>query len=89
MQSGASGVSPQVQYHLMLHIQMQLCELSLWDWIAERNRRGRECVDESACKYRVDLRALGWEMRMELELPSASSCFGVGKNSLLLNQRNS
>uniref|UniRef100_A0A8C8YJR2 Eukaryotic translation initiation factor 2-alpha kinase 1 n=1 Tax=Prolemur simus TaxID=1328070 RepID=A0A8C8YJR2_PROSS len=41
----------EVQYHLMLHIQMQLCELSLWDWIAERNKRGRECVDESACPY--------------------------------------
>lgn len=41
----------EVQYHLMLHIQMQLCELSLWDWIAERNRRSRECVDESACPY--------------------------------------
>ncbi|XP_058536280.1 eukaryotic translation initiation factor 2-alpha kinase 1 isoform X1 [Ochotona princeps] len=40
-----------VQYHLMLHIQMQLCELSLWDWIAERNQRSRECVDESACPY--------------------------------------
>ncbi|XP_058425288.1 eukaryotic translation initiation factor 2-alpha kinase 1 isoform X2 [Diceros bicornis minor] len=39
----------EVQYHLMLHIQMQLCERSLWDWIAERNERGRECVDESAC----------------------------------------
>uniref|UniRef100_A0A8C3WE73 Eukaryotic translation initiation factor 2-alpha kinase 1 n=1 Tax=Catagonus wagneri TaxID=51154 RepID=A0A8C3WE73_9CETA len=41
----------EVQYHLMLHIQMQLCELSLWDWIADRNRRGRESVDESACPY--------------------------------------
>nr|XP_008016911.2 eukaryotic translation initiation factor 2-alpha kinase 1 isoform X3 [Chlorocebus sabaeus] len=41
----------EAQYHLMLHIQMQLCELSLWDWIAERNKRSRECVDESACPY--------------------------------------
>ncbi|XP_039082059.1 eukaryotic translation initiation factor 2-alpha kinase 1 isoform X2 [Hyaena hyaena] len=40
-----------VQYHLMLHIQMQLCERSLWDWIVERNQRGREFVDESACPY--------------------------------------
>ncbi|XP_045848774.1 eukaryotic translation initiation factor 2-alpha kinase 1 isoform X4 [Meles meles] len=48
---GAGRVAPQVQYHLMLHIQMQLCELSLWDWIAERNQRSRECVDESACPY--------------------------------------
>ncbi|XP_037363001.1 eukaryotic translation initiation factor 2-alpha kinase 1 isoform X4 [Talpa occidentalis] len=41
----------EVQYHLMLHIQMQLCERSLWDWIVERNQRGRECMDESACPY--------------------------------------
>uniref|UniRef100_A0A480V889 Eukaryotic translation initiation factor 2-alpha kinase 1 n=1 Tax=Sus scrofa TaxID=9823 RepID=A0A480V889_PIG len=41
----------EVQYRLMLHIQMQLCELSLWDWIADRNQRGRENVDESACPY--------------------------------------
>uniref|UniRef100_A0A8P0TJB5 Eukaryotic translation initiation factor 2-alpha kinase 1 n=1 Tax=Canis lupus familiaris TaxID=9615 RepID=A0A8P0TJB5_CANLF len=41
----------EVQYHLMLHIQMQLCELSLWDWIVERNQRGRQYVDESACPY--------------------------------------
>ncbi|XP_048223458.1 eukaryotic translation initiation factor 2-alpha kinase 1 isoform X2 [Perognathus longimembris pacificus] len=41
----------EVRYHLMLHIQMQLCELSLWDWIAERNKRSRECVDEAACPY--------------------------------------
>nr|XP_055202505.1 eukaryotic translation initiation factor 2-alpha kinase 1 isoform X3 [Gorilla gorilla gorilla] len=41
----------EAQYHLMLHIQMQLCELSLWDWIVERNKRGRDYVDESACPY--------------------------------------
>ncbi|XP_006982717.3 eukaryotic translation initiation factor 2-alpha kinase 1 isoform X3 [Peromyscus maniculatus bairdii] len=41
----------EVRYHLMLHIQMQLCELSLWDWIAERNKRSREYVDEAACPY--------------------------------------
>ncbi|XP_006889822.1 PREDICTED: eukaryotic translation initiation factor 2-alpha kinase 1 [Elephantulus edwardii] len=42
---------PEMQYHLMLHIQMQLCELSLWDWITMRNRRSQECVDESSCPY--------------------------------------
>ena len=36
----------------MLHIQMQLCELSLWDWIAERDGRGRQSAEESACEYR-------------------------------------
>ncbi|XP_029414981.1 eukaryotic translation initiation factor 2-alpha kinase 1 isoform X2 [Nannospalax galili] len=41
----------EVRYHLMLHIQMQLCELSLWDWIAERNNRSQEYVDEAACPY--------------------------------------
>lgn len=49
----AHAVYLQVRYHLMLHIQMQLCELSLWDWIAERNKRSREYVDEAACKYHL------------------------------------
>uniref|UniRef100_A0A2K5IE42 Eukaryotic translation initiation factor 2-alpha kinase 1 n=1 Tax=Colobus angolensis palliatus TaxID=336983 RepID=A0A2K5IE42_COLAP len=52
--SQSAGITG-AQYHLMLHIQMQLCELSLWDWIAERNKRSRECVDESACEYHLGL----------------------------------
>ncbi|EPY89047.1 eukaryotic translation initiation factor 2-alpha kinase 1-like protein [Camelus ferus] len=64
----------EAQYHLMLHIQMQLCELSLWDWITERNVRGRQSVDESACKYHVGVRVLGREVQSDL-LPSASRCF--------------
>ncbi|XP_059510046.1 eukaryotic translation initiation factor 2-alpha kinase 1 isoform X2 [Stegostoma tigrinum] len=31
-----------MQFHLMLHIQMQLCERSLQDWILDRNRRSTE-----------------------------------------------
>lgn len=60
---GSQRVVPQVQFHLMLHIQMQLCELSLWDWIVERNQRGREYVDEAACEYRAELRTLGRKRR--------------------------
>ncbi|XP_050980379.1 eukaryotic translation initiation factor 2-alpha kinase 1 isoform X4 [Labeo rohita] len=38
----------EVQFHLMLYIQMQLCEQSLKDWIQERNSRTTEGVLKSA-----------------------------------------
>ncbi|XP_058892406.1 eukaryotic translation initiation factor 2-alpha kinase 1 isoform X2 [Kogia breviceps] len=44
----------EVQYHLMLHIQMQLCELSLRDWITERSQQGQESMDESACHHKQE-----------------------------------
>ncbi|XP_052628316.1 eukaryotic translation initiation factor 2-alpha kinase 1 [Harpia harpyja] len=56
----------EVEYRLMLHIQMQLCEICLWDWIVDRNKRCNERTEETSSPYHlVDVR---WTMKIFQEL---------------------
>ncbi|XP_054848812.1 eukaryotic translation initiation factor 2-alpha kinase 1 isoform X2 [Eublepharis macularius] len=55
----------EVEYHLMLHIQMQLCETSLWDWIANRNRRCLSTEETSDPYQHVDV---NWTLKIFQEL---------------------
>ncbi|NXE61868.1 E2AK1 kinase, partial [Calcarius ornatus] len=56
----------EVEYHLMLHIQMQLCEISLWDWIADRNKRCNKRSEDTSSPYHlVDVH---WTMKIFQEV---------------------
>ncbi|NXY06941.1 E2AK1 kinase, partial [Pteruthius melanotis] len=56
----------EVGYHLMLLIQMQLCEISLWDWIVERNERCNKGSENTSSPYHlVDVH---WTMKIFQEV---------------------
>ncbi|XP_074866291.1 eukaryotic translation initiation factor 2-alpha kinase 1 [Carettochelys insculpta] len=56
----------EMEYCLMVHIQMQLCEISLGDWIVDRNKRCGEHTEETYSPYHlVDV---SWTSRIFREL---------------------
>uniref|UniRef100_A0A2D4M840 Eukaryotic translation initiation factor 2-alpha kinase 1 n=2 Tax=Micrurus spixii TaxID=129469 RepID=A0A2D4M840_9SAUR len=60
--------SPQprtTEYHLMLHIQMQLCETSLCDWITTRNDVCLRATDASNPYHHIEKR---WTLKIFQEL---------------------
>ncbi|XP_060548861.1 eukaryotic translation initiation factor 2-alpha kinase 1 isoform X1 [Pantherophis guttatus] len=60
--------SPQpcmTEYHLMLHIQMQLCETSLCDWIAARNDKCLRATDASNPYHHIEKH---WTVKIFQEL---------------------
>ncbi|XP_025020498.1 eukaryotic translation initiation factor 2-alpha kinase 1 isoform X1 [Python bivittatus] len=53
------------EYHLMLHIQMQLCETSLCDWIATRNDICLRAADASSSYHPIEKH---WTLKIFQEL---------------------
>ncbi|XP_060116927.1 eukaryotic translation initiation factor 2-alpha kinase 1 [Heteronotia binoei] len=55
----------EMEYHLMLHIQMQLCETSLWEWLTNRNKRCLRTEEPTDPYQHVDV---NWTLKIFQEL---------------------
>ncbi|KAL8175510.1 UNVERIFIED_CONTAM: hypothetical protein K2H54_026928 [Gekko kuhli] len=55
----------EMKYHLMLHIQMQLCETSLWEWITNRNKTCPRTEEPTDPYQHVDV---NWTLKIFQEL---------------------